>query len=143
MKISEIIKEYRKVNKISMDVLAARSGLSKAYIGILQNDYNPTTKKPVRPTLDTLRKLAKGMNMTLDELIDLMDGNEEISLKDDPTEGMILVPQFKTAQEAIKFILEVPLVASFGGYDLDQMSDEELIDFANRVAAMIQIMNNS
>ena len=54
-----------------------------------------------------------------------------------------VLPDFKTAQEAIKFILEVPLVAQFGGYDLDNMSDEELIDFANRVAAMIQIMKQN
>ncbi len=32
------------------------------------------------------------------------------------------LPDFKTAQEAIKFILEVPLVAQYGGYDLDAMS---------------------
>ncbi len=53
------------------------------------------------------------------------------------------LPDFKTAQEAIKFILEVPLVDQYGGYDLDAMSDQELIDFANRIAAMIQIMHSS
>lgn len=54
-----------------------------------------------------------------------------------------VLPNFKTAQEAIKFILSVPLVAQYGGYDLDQMTDEELIDFANRVAQMIQIMHRN
>ena len=54
-----------------------------------------------------------------------------------------VLPNFKTAQEAIKFILSVPLVAQYGGYDLEEMTDEELIDFANRVAQMIQIMHRN
>lgn len=51
------------------------------------------------------------------------------------------LPEFKTAQEAIKFILEVPMVADFGGYDLDRMTDEQLINFATEVAGMIQVMS--
>ena len=141
MKISDIVKEYRKVNKISMDTLATRSGLSKAYIGILENDFNPTSKKPVKPSLETLKKLATGMNMSLDELISIMDSDEEISLKDDSSEDVITVPSFKTAQDAIRFILEVPMVADFGGYDLDRMTDEQLINFATEVAGMIQVMS--
>lgn len=138
MKISEIVKEYRKVNKISMDTLSARSGLSKAYIGILENDFNPSSGKPVKPSLDTLKKLATGMNLSVDALINMMDSDEEISLKTEPLEEMIVIPDFKTAQEAVRFILMQPLVADFGGYDLNEMTDEEIIAFANEIAGMIR-----
>lgn len=47
-------------------------------------------------------------------------------------------PEFKTAQEAIKYILEFPMVAQFGGYNLDEMTDQELIDMANLVAQLIR-----
>lgn len=50
----------------------------------------------------------------------------------------IVLPEFKTAQEAIKFMLEVPMVAQFGGYNLETMSDQELIDMANLVAQLIR-----
>ena len=82
------------------------------------------------PSMGAVQQLADIFHVTTDYLIK------------DNAQDEIVLPQFKTAQEAIKFILEVPLVAMYGGYDLNQMSDEELIDFANRVATMIQIMNN-
>ena len=47
---------------------------------------------------------------------------------------------FDSAEDAIKFILEQPMVAQFGGYDLDKMTDEEIIEFANDVAGMIELL---
>ena len=32
------------------------------------------------------------------------------------------------------------MVAQFGGYDLDKMTDEEIIEFANDVAGMIELL---
>lgn len=40
--------------------------------------------------------------------------------------------------EAVRFLLEQPMIADFGGYDLSTMSDEQIVDFANEIAAMIQ-----
>ena len=47
---------------------------------------------------------------------------------------------FSSAEDAVKFILEQPMVAQFGGYDLDKMTDEEIIEFANDVAGMIELL---
>lgn len=76
------------------------------------------------------------------QLADLFKVSTDALIKDGDNTSYVY-PNFKTAQEAIKFILSVPLVAQYGGYDLDQMTDEELIDFANRVAQMIQIMHRN
>ena len=73
MKLSEIIKNYRKEYNIPLDMLAEESGLSKGYLSMLENDRNPRTDKPITPSLDALRKLAKGMRMDLDSLIAVMD----------------------------------------------------------------------
>ena len=73
MKLSEIIKNYRKEYNIPLDMLAEESGLSKGYLSMLENDRNPRTGKPITPSLDALRKLAKGMRIDLDTLISIMD----------------------------------------------------------------------
>lgn len=73
MKLSDVIKNFRKANGMSMDELADSSGLSKGYISMLENDVNPRQKKPIQPTLVTLKKLATGMNIELDQLIEQLD----------------------------------------------------------------------
>lgn len=47
---------------------------------------------------------------------------------------------FESAQDAVEFILRQPMVANYGGYDLDLMSDEEIIEMADEVAEMLKIM---
>ena len=42
MTLGEIIKQYRDENKMSMDAFAKKAGLSKAYISILERNYNPS-----------------------------------------------------------------------------------------------------
>ena len=83
------------------------------------------------PSMGAIQQVADNFGVSTDALI-----------KDNYDENYVL-PVFETAQDAIKFILEVPLVAEYGGYDLSSMTDEELIDFANRVAQMIQIMHKN
>ena len=64
-----------------------------------------------------------------------------------PTDELIIGPNsvsdqivFTSAQEAIEYILRQPLVAAHGGYDLSKMTDQQIIDFANEIAGMIQFM---
>lgn len=69
MTIREIIIEYRTKNNLSQRQFAERCGVSNGYISMLENDINPSTGKPAIPSLKMLRKIAKGMNMTIDELL--------------------------------------------------------------------------
>ena len=41
MTLGDLIKEYRSDHKLSMDEFAQRSGLSKAYVSILERNVNP------------------------------------------------------------------------------------------------------
>lgn len=47
---------------------------------------------------------------------------------------------FTNPQEAIEFILRQPMIANFGGYDLERMSDEEIMEMAEEVSEMLKIM---
>ena len=80
MKLGEIIKNYREENKLSLGEIGVRSGYSKTYIAMLENNYNPSTKKPIIPTPITLKKCADAMNMTLNELVSKLDPDQIIDL---------------------------------------------------------------
>ena len=80
MKLSEIIKAYRKVNKLSMDAFSKKAGVSKAYIGFIEGGVNPATNKPIAPSIEMIVKLAKALDMTTDELINALDDDVKIDI---------------------------------------------------------------
>lgn len=73
MTIGEIITKYCMEHGISNQQFASICDVSKGYISMLINNKNPRTGKPLRPTIETYQKLAEGMNMTLDDLFEIMD----------------------------------------------------------------------
>lgn len=48
--------------------------------------------------------------------------------------------EFKTPQEAIKFILEQPAIMGYGGFDVNKMSDEDVINFANELLSQLKLL---
>ena len=74
MKLSEVIKQFRKNNdNMSMDAFAQRAHVSKGYVSMLEAERNPKTGKPISPTIDVLAKIAAAMGMTIDELFSVVD----------------------------------------------------------------------
>ena len=73
MKLGDLIKEYRDSHDLSQRQFANQCDLSNGYISILEKGINPSTGKPVTPTLPQLKKLADGMRMTLSELFEKAD----------------------------------------------------------------------
>lgn len=78
MYIGELIKKYREKHGLSMQDFANLSGISKAYIGVLEKVYNPTTKEPVAPSLPKIQAIASAMGMELDDLLKLLDYNQPV-----------------------------------------------------------------
>lgn len=78
MYIGELIKKYREEHGLSMQDFANLSGISKAYIGVLEKVYNPTTKEPVAPSLPKIQAIASAMGMELDDLLKLLDRDQPV-----------------------------------------------------------------
>lgn len=78
MIIGDLIKKYRKEHHYSLQDFADRSGLSKQYVWILENNLSPQTGKPPKPNMMTLNKIAKGMNMSFDDLTARINQSPEI-----------------------------------------------------------------
>lgn len=84
MHLGEIIKEYRNKNNLSMGDFAEKSGISKAYISILEKNRDPRNGKKVTPSIPIIKKAALGMNVTFDELFNSLDNDTVVSFKSSP-----------------------------------------------------------
>lgn len=69
MTLGTLVEVFRKEHDLSQRQFAMRCGLSNGYISMLEKNNNPKTGLPVTPSLTALKKIAQGMNMSLDELL--------------------------------------------------------------------------
>lgn len=75
MTLGELIKEYRAINHLSMDAFAKKSGISKAYISLLEKNKHPKTGKPIAPSIQSIKQAAEGMGMDFNVLFSKIDGD--------------------------------------------------------------------
>lgn len=85
-----------------------------------------------QPDYETLENIADTFNVTIDYLLGRSDSKQEFN------ESQM---NFSTPQEALSFILKQDMVADFGGYDLDNMSDDEIMEMADDIADMLKIIS--
>jgi len=58
---------------MSMEDFAKKAHLSKGYISILESGRNPKSKKPISPTLKTLKGIAFAIDIDLGELLSVVE----------------------------------------------------------------------
>lgn len=75
MTLGNIIKDYRTTHGLSMDAFSEKSGISKAYISLLEKNKHPKTGNPIAPSIQCIKQAACGMNMDFDTLFNKIDGN--------------------------------------------------------------------
>lgn len=127
--IGDKIRKYRLAKGMTQEALGER---------ILVNG-KPVSGKTVwswetgrtEPNMGAIQQLADIFGIRTDSLI-----------SDDDTQDQKILPDFEKAEDAVRFILELPLVADFGGYDLSKMTDDQKIGFATEVAKMISVMGD-
>lgn len=82
MRLGELVKQYRDAHDISMDSFAEKSGLSKGYISMLEKGIRPGTNKVIIPSIETIKKVAVGMNSDFNEIFSIVDDDQEVALED-------------------------------------------------------------
>ena len=74
MLLGELITNYRREHKLSQRQFAEIcGGITNGYISMLENNRNPSTDKPIIPSLDKLKAIARGMNISLQALLEQAD----------------------------------------------------------------------
>lgn len=125
MNLKELVVGYRTEHDLSQREFAAQCGLSNGYIRILENEIDPCTGNKITPTLTALYKLAAGMNMTLIELITVVDDlgiNQDIPLPDAQIDPCVVDEEIAAIldvlsdwkkQQALKFLRFLVIEAEY------------------------------
>lgn len=83
MTLGDLIKEYRIANKLSLRDFAQRCRLSHSYISALEKNIDPRTKKPIAPTLDTVKYVSQGINLPIEEILKILDDEQEFKMNEE------------------------------------------------------------
>lgn len=83
MRLGEIIREYRTQHDMSMGDFAKKSGISKPYVSMLEANKNSRDGKSIVPSITTLQKVSRAVNISLNDLLRMLDEDQNINLKSD------------------------------------------------------------
>lgn len=100
MKLSEFVVDYRVKNNISQRELARRCGVSHGLISLIEKGTNPQTGKEMAQDLDTFKKLADGMGISLQYLFEKV-GDSGLVMNPESEDQKILYA-YNKADECIK-----------------------------------------
>lgn len=132
MTLGDYIKNYRTAHKYSMDDFARKTGMSKAYISILERNYNPSTGKAAIPSLNTIKQVALATGVNFNDLISMLDPDQEVFVgidfkRQELPENIIPMPEMR----------KIPLIGSIacGAPTLAEEHIEEYIDIPKHVQA--------
>lgn len=122
MDMGEKIKKRREELGLTLQEVGNYIGVSKATVQRYESGEIKNLK------IETIEKLCKILKVTPAYLM----GWESPENPNDE--------EFKSPEAAMKFILEQPALAAFGGYDLSKMSNEEIIEFANELLRQLKLL---
>lgn len=125
--LSKKIKSLRKDNKITQEELAIKIGVSTSMVGMYETDAR-------KPSYEVLIKIADYFKVSLDYLLRETEYKTYIGTK----ENCI---KFKTAEEAMQFILKQPVVINFCEFNVDKMTNRDLIEFANELLNQLKLIS--
>ncbi len=97
------------------------------------NFYSSIVKIPV----STFEKMCNILETTPAEMM----GNIPEKSHDKSNNEKKLPETFKDPKEAMEFLLKLPTVAAYGGYDPSKMDDETMVAFANEILQQLQLVS--
>lgn len=99
MTLGNIIKNYRTEHNLSMDAFSEKSGISKAYISLLEKNKHPKTGKAIAPSIQCIKQAANGMDIDFNILFGMLDCDISLSEMDNITSYVEIGCKMKEARE--------------------------------------------
>ena len=131
--LGQYLQNERNKRNMSLREFSKYLGISHSYLNKLENGVDSRTGKPVSPTIEMLNDISKSLHVSLEYLLEMAGYVKNSNLNNEYN-------SFSTPQEALSFILKQEMIADYGGYDLDTMSDDEIMEMAEDVADMLKIV---
>lgn len=132
MNIGSKIKEYRNNRGLTQVELATKANISRSYLSDVENNrYNAS--------VETLTSIAQALTVPVSALLEEWNKQcDSTQLKEEVT--LFETGEFNTPEAAIKFILKQPAIMGYGGFDVNKMSAEEIIEFANELLNQLKLL---
>ena len=89
------------------------------------------------PVFNILKKCSNVLGTTPAEMM----GNVPEMSHDKSDDTNKLPGTFEDPKEAMEFLLKLPTVAAYGGYDPSKMDDETMVAFANEILQQLQLVS--
>lgn len=121
-------------NNMNQRELAKKIGVTEVTVSRYINDEGRS------PRVEIVSKIASVLGTNTDYLM----GTSNISgpLTESNTKPNNLLPEeFTTPEEAISFLLSQEVIMGFGGFDIDKLSDEDKIQFANELLGQLKLLS--
>jgi transcriptional regulator with XRE-family HTH domain len=138
----ENIKKIRESKGLGINELSRLSGVNASYISAMERGEKEN------PTITTLKKLADALEVTVDELLQsepitqekLNEWDEKYpNLKEES--DFFETGEFITPEAAMQFILKQPAIMGYGGFDVNKMSNDEIVEFANELLNQLKLLS--
>ena len=114
MTLGKIVEEYLNLHNMSQRSFAKKCGMSSGYISMIVNGINPRSNTPIVPTLKSLNGIARGMNISIDELLSKMD-DSVVELDFGKSEGSDRVAEFTRLFSQLTDDQQMMIIASIRG----------------------------
>lgn len=122
------LKHLRDKRGMTQKEVADILGLTPKAVGFYESEER-------QPSQETLIKLSEIFDVSVDYLL-----GKTTRLK--PIEnGIHTQDEFTTPEEAISFLLSQEVIMGFGGFDVDKLSDEDKIQFANELLGQLKLLS--
>ena len=125
-KLGEQIKRIRKEKKMSVETIAKQLGVSVSTIYRYENSSIEKIPVQVFEKLCDILETAPAVFM----------GNEEQT----PPDAALPV-SFASPREAMEFILKIPTLAAYGGYDPDSMDNDTILALAEDLLQQLKLVS--
>lgn len=136
------IKKLREEKGLGVNELSRMSDVNASYISALERGEKEN------PTISTLEKLANALGVNIGDIMKVDQPTYEKLKEWDKQSNQLReeailyeTGQFETPEAAMKFILNQKSIMGFGGFNVNKMSDEEVIEFANELLNQLKLIS--
>ncbi len=130
MNIGKHIKEIRKSRNLSVEYVADKLGVSPSTVYRYEN--SSITKIPI----SVIDSLCDILGVSTSELM----GNV-VDTPKEKEEKKSIGTSFENASDAMAFMLKMPVLAAYGGYDPESMDETQVVEFAEDLLQQLKIVS--
>ncbi|WP_341457745.1 helix-turn-helix transcriptional regulator [Haloimpatiens massiliensis] len=150
--LGDNVRLLRKERGMSVNKLSKVSGVSLGFISDIENDKT-------NPSIPTLEKIAKALDVkvelffkedlaetigkpvTQEKIREWDNSLDKITTQEEKIKYLESIVDFADPKEAVQFLLKQPSIMGFGGFDVNQMSDDEVVEFANELLRQLKLIS--